>query len=57
MDRRLWLHSAALQEELHRFLEYIATEAEHHRKISIQDEVRLLLRRYEIEFDERYVWD
>ena len=36
---------------------YIAKQEEHHRKISFQDEFRQLLRRYEIEFDERYVWD
>jgi putative transposase len=36
---------------------YIAGQEKHHRKISFQDEVRELLRRYEIEFDERYVWD
>ena len=36
---------------------YIANQEEHHRKMSFQDEFRQLLRRYEIEFDERYVWD
>jgi len=36
---------------------YIAGQEEHHRKISFQDEYRQLLRRYEMEFDERYVWD
>lgn len=36
---------------------YIANQEEHHRKISFQDEFRQLLKRYEIEFDERYVWD
>lgn len=36
---------------------YIRDQAEHHRKVSFQDEFRRLLRRYEIEFDERYVWD
>jgi putative transposase len=36
---------------------YIAGQEEHHRKISFQDEFRELLRRYEIAFDERYVWD
>lgn len=36
---------------------YIAGQVEHHRKISFQDELRELLRRYEIESDERYVWD
>ncbi len=37
--------------------DYIATQEEHHRKVSFQDEFRLLLKRYEIGFDERYVWD
>ena len=36
---------------------YIAGQEEHHRKISFQDEFRRLLQRYEIEFDERYVWN
>jgi REP element-mobilizing transposase RayT len=36
---------------------YIENQADHHRMISFQDEYRELLRRYEIEFDERYVWD
>jgi putative transposase len=36
---------------------YIAGQEEHHRKISFQDEFRQLLRRYEIAFDEKYVWD
>jgi putative transposase len=37
--------------------DYIAGQEEHHRKASFQEEFRQLLRRYEIEFDERYVWD
>jgi putative transposase len=36
---------------------YIATQEEHHRKVSFQDEYREFLKRYEIEFDERFVWD
>jgi hypothetical protein len=36
---------------------YIADQEAHHRKRSFQDEFRLLLKRYRIEFDERYVWD
>jgi putative transposase len=36
---------------------YIAGQEEHHRKISFQEEFRELLRRYQIEYDERYVWD
>jgi REP element-mobilizing transposase RayT len=37
--------------------EYIENQEEHHRQISFQDELRTLLERYDIEFDERYVWD
>ena len=37
--------------------DYIAGQEAHHRKASFQDEFRALLRRYEIAFDERYVWD
>jgi putative transposase len=36
---------------------YIAGQEQHHRKVSFQDEFRLFLKRYEIEYDERYVWD
>jgi putative transposase len=36
---------------------YIGSQEEHHRKFSFQDEFRRLLKRYEIQFDERYVWD
>jgi len=36
---------------------YIAGQEKHHGKQSFQDEFRELLRRYQIDFDERYVWD
>jgi REP element-mobilizing transposase RayT len=36
---------------------YIAHQAEHHRRFSFQQEVRELLRRHRVNFDERYVWD
>ena len=35
---------------------YIENQAEHHRKMTFQDELRVLFRRHGIEFDERYVW-
>jgi putative transposase len=37
--------------------EYIASQQEHHRKKSFQDEYRLFLERHNVAFDERYVWD
>ena len=36
---------------------YIANQEEHHRRMTFQDEFRLLLNRHEVEFDERFVWD
>jgi len=36
---------------------YIAGQEEHHFKKGVQDELRTLLRKHEIEWDERYVWD
>jgi REP-associated tyrosine transposase len=36
---------------------YIARQEEHHRKLTFQDEFRRLLSRYEVSFDEAYVWD
>jgi REP element-mobilizing transposase RayT len=36
---------------------YIANQEAHHRKISFQDELRQFLKRHEVSFDERYVWD
>jgi putative transposase len=36
---------------------YIAGQEQHHCKVSFQDEFRGLLRRYEIAFDERYIWE
>ena len=36
---------------------YIVNQEEHHRVRTFQDEYRELLRRNEIEWDERYVWD
>ena len=36
---------------------YIAKQERHHQKLSFQDEFRQFLKRYQIEFDERYVWD
>jgi putative transposase len=37
--------------------DYIARQAEHHRKWSFQDEFRALLKKHGETWDERYVWD
>ena len=37
--------------------QYIANQKEHHRVKTFQEEFREFLTRYEMEWDERYVWD
>jgi putative transposase len=36
---------------------YIANQKEHHRVKTFQEEYREFLNKYEVEYDERYVWD
>lgn len=38
-------------------INYIRNQKEHHRKHSFQDEFRAFLKKYRVEYDERYVWD
>jgi len=37
--------------------EYIAKQEEHHRLRSFQDELRAMLAKHRIEWDEKYLWD
>jgi len=36
---------------------YIQIQEQHHRKVTFQNEYRGFLRRYKVEYDERYIWD
>jgi putative transposase len=45
------------QSEVDRVKQYIAGQEEHHRVKTFQDEYRSMLREYEVEYDEQYVWD
>jgi putative transposase len=36
---------------------YISNQSEHHKKITFQDEYRVFFKKYNVEYDERYVWD
>jgi REP-associated tyrosine transposase len=36
---------------------YIAQQEEHHRKMTFQEEFVALLKRHNIDYDERYIWD
>lgn len=37
--------------------DYIASQEEHHRTVTFQDEFRAFLQRHNIPYDERYIWD
>jgi REP element-mobilizing transposase RayT len=37
-------------------IRYIRNQAEHHRRITFEDESRAFLERHGIEYDERYIW-
>ena len=43
--------------EIDTVVNYITNQAIHHKKLSFQDEFRAFLKKYKVEYDERYVWD
>ena len=45
------------QSEVEIVVSYIRNQEKHHRKTSFQEEYRQLLERYQISYNERYVWD
>jgi len=45
------------QSEVATVKRYIRRQKEHHRRVTFQDEYRRFLAAYEVEYDERYVWD
>ena len=45
------------QSHLDRVRNYIEKQEQHHRRVTFQSEYRSFLKKYAIEFDERYVWD
>jgi putative transposase len=38
-------------------IEYIVNQEIHHRKMTFQEEIRTLLKKHSLHFDERYIWD
>ena len=45
------------QSHLKQVINYIEGQEQHHKRVTFQDEFRAFLEKYEIEYDERYVWD
>ena len=42
---------------LDKTIQYIQTQAEHHRKMTFQEEFLALLKKHDIVYDERYLWE
>ena len=42
---------------LEKTISYIRKQEEHHRKVTFQEEFLALLKKHNIQFDERYLWD
>lgn len=42
--------------EIDRVIVYIANQHEHHRKKTFQEEYRAFLTKYNVEYEEKYVW-
>jgi len=38
-------------------IKYITNQYEHHQKLTFQDEYRAFLKKYKVDFDERYIWN
>ena len=45
------------QSNLAQVVKYIEGQKEHHRRRTFQEEFRAFLKRYQVQYDERYVWD
>lgn len=45
------------QSNVAQVVRYIEKQKEHHRRRTFQEEFRAFLKRYQIPYDERYVWD
>lgn len=43
--------------ETEKVIAYIENQKEHHKKKTVQEEYRAFLKKYKVEYDEKYVWD
>ncbi len=43
--------------EIEVVVQYIKNQKEHHKKISFEDELRAFLKKYKVDYDEKYIWD
>ena len=45
------------QSQCERVAEYIRRQEEHHHQFGFQEELRRMLAKHQVPYDERYVWD
>ena len=43
--------------QLHKTVQYIKSQPEHHRKMTFREEFLALLKKHQIAYDERYLWE
>jgi hypothetical protein len=43
--------------EIEKVIEYIGNQEEHHRKYTFKEELLAFLKKYNVEYDEHYLWD
>jgi REP element-mobilizing transposase RayT len=43
--------------EIEKVVKYIDNQQEHHKKLTFQGELLAFLKKYEVEYDERYLWE
>ena len=43
--------------DLQRVIDYIGNQKQHHQKKTFKDEYQAILKKYSIEYDDKYVWD
>ena len=43
--------------EIDTVVNYIANQVTHHKKVSFQNEFRAFLKKYNVDYNEQYVWD
>ncbi len=44
-------------QEVDLVVDYISNQEQHHKKLTFKDEFRAFLKKYNVNFDERYMWD
>jgi len=57
VPRSVSLQGTALKRLVEAVTAYIIDQAQHRRKFSYQEELRKLLKRHQVAFDEHYLWE